>query len=246
MGRVTFLSIKNYQQEEEMKKAKIGRNDPCPCGSGKKYKNCCLGLEGIIDSKEKPFIRYSQLISTIKIKLDQHFSSQIKKVRKSLQDRFLRLYTVPHLPKEQESFLSDWLWFDVKDSEGMTFGGEYMLENGAFMEEPLRDCLKALNSSYLSLFQITGMENDNLLVKDFITGEDNLIMLKEPLNMDMNEEQPLLLGRLVSLPLGKVFSGMVLMLNNDDNQGEFIRKHINYLRDLKDNKDISLILKEHG
>lgn len=22
--------------------SKIGRNDPCPCGSGKKYKNCCL------------------------------------------------------------------------------------------------------------------------------------------------------------------------------------------------------------
>lgn len=21
---------------------KIGRNDPCPCGSGKKYKRCCL------------------------------------------------------------------------------------------------------------------------------------------------------------------------------------------------------------
>jgi len=24
---------------------KTGRNDPCPCGSGKKYKNCCLGKE---------------------------------------------------------------------------------------------------------------------------------------------------------------------------------------------------------
>lgn len=22
---------------------KIGRNDPCPCGSGKKYKSCCIG-----------------------------------------------------------------------------------------------------------------------------------------------------------------------------------------------------------
>ena len=21
--------------------SKIGRNDPCPCGSGKKYKKCC-------------------------------------------------------------------------------------------------------------------------------------------------------------------------------------------------------------
>jgi hypothetical protein len=22
---------------------KVGRNDPCPCGSGKKHKKCCLG-----------------------------------------------------------------------------------------------------------------------------------------------------------------------------------------------------------
>jgi hypothetical protein len=24
---------------------KVGRNDPCPCGSGKKYKQCCLKAE---------------------------------------------------------------------------------------------------------------------------------------------------------------------------------------------------------
>ena len=28
--------------EAQKKRAKAGRNDPCPCGSGKKYKNCCL------------------------------------------------------------------------------------------------------------------------------------------------------------------------------------------------------------
>ena len=28
---------------QETKKLKIGRNDPCSCGSGKKYKKCCLG-----------------------------------------------------------------------------------------------------------------------------------------------------------------------------------------------------------
>jgi len=26
---------------------KIGRNAPCPCGSGKKYKKCCLGKENV-------------------------------------------------------------------------------------------------------------------------------------------------------------------------------------------------------
>lgn len=24
-----------------VKENKVGRNDPCPCGSGKKYKKCC-------------------------------------------------------------------------------------------------------------------------------------------------------------------------------------------------------------
>ena len=36
-GTVKKRPVRNVQ--------KIGRNDPCPCGSGKKYKNCCLGKE---------------------------------------------------------------------------------------------------------------------------------------------------------------------------------------------------------
>ena len=34
-----------YKEQKESgtirKPKKIGRNDPCPCGSGKKYKHCC-------------------------------------------------------------------------------------------------------------------------------------------------------------------------------------------------------------
>lgn len=34
-----------YKEQKESgtirKEKKIGRNDPCPCGSGKKYKKCC-------------------------------------------------------------------------------------------------------------------------------------------------------------------------------------------------------------
>jgi len=29
----------------------IGRNDPCPCGSGKKYKKCCFLKVEVIESK---------------------------------------------------------------------------------------------------------------------------------------------------------------------------------------------------
>ena len=27
--------------EWQMKRMKVGRNDPCPCGSGLKFKKCC-------------------------------------------------------------------------------------------------------------------------------------------------------------------------------------------------------------
>ncbi len=35
-------SDKTVKRQPIVKKVKVGRNDPCPCGSGKKYKNCCL------------------------------------------------------------------------------------------------------------------------------------------------------------------------------------------------------------
>jgi hypothetical protein len=34
-----------YHEDVRIRCAKIGRNNPCPCGSGKKFKQCCLGRE---------------------------------------------------------------------------------------------------------------------------------------------------------------------------------------------------------
>ena len=38
--------ISNRGAGTVIKDAGIGRNDPCPCGSGKKYKNCCMRKNG--------------------------------------------------------------------------------------------------------------------------------------------------------------------------------------------------------
>lgn len=39
--------------------AKIGRNTPCPCGSGKKYKKCCLPLNESSRSQQDASLIYS-------------------------------------------------------------------------------------------------------------------------------------------------------------------------------------------
>ena len=32
---------KDHVKKQPKKSTKVGRNDPCPCGSGRKYKQCC-------------------------------------------------------------------------------------------------------------------------------------------------------------------------------------------------------------
>ena len=32
---------------------KTGRNSPCPCGSGKKHKQCCLGKVEVVEQKAR-------------------------------------------------------------------------------------------------------------------------------------------------------------------------------------------------
>jgi uncharacterized protein YecA (UPF0149 family) len=38
----TFNSLKQERLKKQQPSEKIGRNDPCPCGSGKKHKKCCI------------------------------------------------------------------------------------------------------------------------------------------------------------------------------------------------------------
>ncbi len=50
------MSIEAMKKEEKQKKKnKIGRNDPCPCGSGKKYKNCCLNKVIQVDFRNEKY-----------------------------------------------------------------------------------------------------------------------------------------------------------------------------------------------
>ena len=52
---------------------KVGRNDPCPCGSGIKYKKCCLGKD--IQANREPGSQYAQ---RYKIRLKEEADIEIK------------------------------------------------------------------------------------------------------------------------------------------------------------------------
>lgn len=55
-SRLEFAKKDVFAEEEKknqpIKAEKVGRNDPCPCGSGKKYKKCC-GRDALESNEEK-------------------------------------------------------------------------------------------------------------------------------------------------------------------------------------------------
>lgn len=51
-------------QPTNNRKTYIGRNDKCYCGSGKKYKKCCLGKEGDANSDAKAKAKSNKTITS--------------------------------------------------------------------------------------------------------------------------------------------------------------------------------------
>lgn len=72
---------------------RVGRNAPCPCGSGKKYKKCCLDKEKNINSLSIPY--------------DKHYFELKGKNAENL------VYNLA-----QKSFLTDWCFMNPKWEDG--------------------------------------------------------------------------------------------------------------------------------
>lgn len=62
----------------------IGRNEPCPCGSGKKYKKCCLG-------KSNNLVNYIVKCSIC----DKNFDRRLPGTFKSIEQNGRRIYFCP-------------------------------------------------------------------------------------------------------------------------------------------------------
>jgi methionyl aminopeptidase len=78
--------------KEKGKTVKVGRNDPCPCGSGIKYKKCCLGKDTQVD--RDPGAMYAQ---RYKIRLKEEADIEgIRKAGQLVLDTFEQIKDMMH------------------------------------------------------------------------------------------------------------------------------------------------------
>ena len=157
--------------------SKIGRNDPCPCGSGKKYKKCCLAQDDKRRIEETRPDDMSALFEDIQVRTDMYDDSDEPEavdeppyadideepyVGKTISD------DVPEISEQDEALVNAW-WTDY---ETMKDPDEILRHLRGFLQAH-PSLVENLELHYEVLFELGAQ-----LVKDGRAG-DYIDLLKE-------------------------------------------------------------------
>lgn len=119
--------------------SKVGRNDPCPCGSGKKYKQCHLPIEQAAEAQRRA-LRGAQ--DTLYPKLVEAAEARPEIFPTALQQFWDGRYTLEQVtdidddePRGAERFLT-WVIFDFALPDGRTLVNTLADEPGDLSLDP--------------------------------------------------------------------------------------------------------------
>ncbi|MCW5237241.1 hypothetical protein D5047_13485 [Verminephrobacter eiseniae] len=174
-------------QEQPPMTVKVGRNDPCPCGSGKKHKHCCL-------QQQAPAAEPTGHDGAAKRVVDWLFERHRKAMRAALTGLLGSLLDDEQRDKlgaqMDEEFwvgmqinLMDWL---VAEGELQIKGvrqrvSEYLLgPGGPLLTATQRDWLQQLAQSSLRLYDVTDvMPGVQMTLRDVLDADAAPIVVQE-------------------------------------------------------------------
>src|SRR5882724_2590514 len=158
---------------------KIGRNDPCVCGSGAKFKRCC-GMRPAAEppaplgdtAAERHFLEYLNVAKRVlqfQQRLDGKDASWLRRQNRDFERRFR--------PGEDggtpDSLHMGWLLFDLRlPQAGRTLGELFLAREGGRLAEGDRGRLYHLCASYTTFHQVTALlpEQGRERLRELVTG----------------------------------------------------------------------------
>lgn len=179
---------------------RVGRNDPCPCGSGRKYKKCHLG------SQEQD--RGMAATAAGLHRLDHLISED-------LLDFAKRRFGIDWLKSAEKAWggmpedvqlFGPWILYHYRGLAGTTAAAEY-LASGGRIEPRERAWLEAQSRTWLSVWEITDVRpGAGLAVRDLLTGEERT--LHERKGSHTLVARDVVLGRVIDHDGVSVFCGI--------------------------------------
>ncbi|MDC3984473.1 SEC-C metal-binding domain-containing protein [Polyangium jinanense] len=133
--------------------AKIGRNESCPCGSGRKYKKCCVATAAAAYTA-------ADRVSALGRLLDSVDEDDLEGSREGFWGDL-----VPLRDKYEDAILHDmaecafqwWLFFDAQNHAGVTLA-EHLLEHDRDLRAGERRYLEMGRASAMILYEVVAVE----------------------------------------------------------------------------------------
>jgi len=197
-----------------VKREKVGKNAPCPCGSGKKYKKCCLpreeaGREGKTSVTPQELELRDRLLS---------FSAK-EKYRKDFERAYSLYWRRPFRQplvldeneQEQFSLFLEWFIHDFKLGNGLTIVEEFYRATEEKFSSPERSLLRYEMDSYCSIYEVLSVTPDvGMRLKDLFTEEELDVL--EVRGTRMVAKWDVIFARVIRMGPTNKFSGIITLI----------------------------------
>jgi hypothetical protein len=177
---------------------RVGRNDPCPCGSGKKYKKCHLEADEA-QARTSAFDLESILQMDFRI---------VRAMSRFASSRFGPGWIDVDLDEEERDSLElilPWATWTA-EAEGNSVADAYLEQHGSRLSAEEREWFTAQRTAYPSVLEVIAAEPGRIDVRDLLTGEMHRV--REELASRTVEAGDTLLARVIEHRGVSYFAGM--------------------------------------
>jgi hypothetical protein len=197
-------TVENLQREVDAPWAKLRRNAPCPCNSGRKFKHCCQGLDRVLPQFRAPLALH---------KVGFHVRREARRHRLLELARLACAPLDPRLEASPEKMARDPLISDFATFEGDGITS-YLDTRGVLLPEEERDLLRTLAKSPRRLWQLVDVHAETTVgLLDAVTEE--MVYVPARNGIERMPSEQLLLARTARLPEGDEIIGMAIAVPDE-------------------------------
>ncbi|MGE6259905.1 YecA family protein [Heyndrickxia sporothermodurans] len=159
---------------------KVNRNEPCPCGSGKKYKKCCLLKDNIVQISEVREERFLQERHELIMKLMSFLDRKISRNQVlQLHSEFRRRTQGKISDTNEVGFFQYWLNYFYFFENGLRGIEWFLKENSSNITIEERRLAENWVKMTPKVVQAIGMSDTEILFEDVVTKEKYTILNKK-------------------------------------------------------------------
>lgn len=173
---------------------KVGRNEPCPCGSGKKYKKCCEQKNNLIQLFSGEITKDEA--NEVRRLLEMFISDNNVHLLERIDEVFQLEEIAEKNMESAEGLAFEWFVMDYPFEGEESFFDYFLREIRGKIDLRLLKKLESWKESYLSVYDVKAhLENEKILLKDIFTKEEKVLSV---LGFEsIPKENDLLVSRLV-------------------------------------------------